>query len=141
MRPGKQIGHAATGPGKITDRQMWWQATSTLHREKSKRANQAKVISPQRSLPAMSEPATIPPPRRCYELDIKIGGDSWADVLRHLDELSRHIPEHGQECNSVSGGYSGNHWVTCYHDLDMTHDKYFELLDAHLASTRRTSHE
>lgn len=71
-------------------------------------------------------------PHRAYELDIHIGGDSWEDVLRHLQDLAHHIPDHGLECNSTSGGYSANHTVHVAHRPEMNHDRYFDDLSEYL---------
>jgi len=73
------------------------------------------------------------PPRRAFELTIKIGGDTWRDVLRDLLDTARHVEQHGPQCNSVSGGYSTNHIVDVRVDPDMTHDRYVDQLEAYLA--------
>lgn len=76
-------------------------------------------------------------PHRAFELEITIGGDTWADVLRDVRDLASHIPEHGPACNSVSGGPGGNHIVTVRVDETMTHDRYFKELDAYLEETKK----
>jgi hypothetical protein len=67
---------------------------------------------------------------------ISIGGDDWEAVVRDLDYLARHVAEHGAQCGSISGGYSGNHIVEVVEHPDMTHDRYFEELATHLAEER-----
>lgn len=93
----------------------------------------------------MSDTRPLPAPHRAYELEIKIGGDTWQDVLRHLHELQQHIPDHGEECNSVSGGSTSNHIVIVGRYPEMTHDRYVQELDEYLAMLRahksRSSHE
>ena len=76
----------------------------------------------------------IRPPRRPYELEIKIGGRTWDDVLYQLRELATHIPEHGMQCDSVSGSPSSNHSVSVYTDETMTDERYWRELDDYLES-------
>ena len=83
--------------------------------------------------PVIQEPP-IKMPKRAFELELRVGGDSWDIVLNELQELVRHIRKNGQECSSVSGGYGSNHLVTITHDPSMTHDKYFEQLDQYIAA-------
>lgn len=72
-------------------------------------------------------------PRRTFELDLHVDGDSWKDVLRELLYLAHHIEEHGPECTSVGGGYSTGHRVKVRHDPEMTGDLFREHLAVYLA--------
>lgn len=75
-------------------------------------------------------------PHRAYELDIHVGGDTWYDVMRNLEELADHIPDHGPACSSASGSPSCGHSVTVTHRPEMTHEKYIEALTAYLEARR-----
>lgn len=75
-------------------------------------------------------------PSRAFELNIKIGGDTWEDVLRNLRELASHVEDHGSNCNSVSGGYSSHHIVDVRIRPDLTHDQYSVELEEYLKNLR-----
>jgi hypothetical protein len=47
-----------------------------------------------------------------------------------------HIEEHGQSCNSVSGGVSSYHSVDIQHRPEMTSERFHEELKAHIAETK-----
>lgn len=75
-------------------------------------------------------------PQRRYELNLKLGADSWDYVLRALHQieidLSRLAPirtELGHDYESVSGGPDYGTSIKIKFDADMTHEKYFEQLD------------
>lgn len=70
-------------------------------------------------------------PKRAFELTIKIGGNTWEDVLRELSFLSVHLPEHGQDCDSVMGGCDSYHTVHVQETPGMTREKYFKELEAY----------
>ena len=72
-------------------------------------------------------------PRRTFELDVHVDGDTWSDVIRELTRMALHIEEHGPECRSVGGGYSTGHIVTVRHDSAMTGDTYRDQLDVYLS--------
>lgn len=71
-------------------------------------------------------------PKRAFEVQITVGGDTWADIKYQLRDLLPHIEDHGPECNSVSGSPSANHIVTVFQNPEMTHEKYFEAIHAWL---------
>lgn len=71
-------------------------------------------------------------PRRCYTLSIEIGADDWAGVMSDLKHIVDHIKECGERCSSVMGGPSSGYIVNIHHDPGMTHDRYFEILDAYI---------
>lgn len=77
------------------------------------------------------------PPRRKYELKVKIGADSWGDLTYELKYLLSHILDHGPQCNSVSGGSNTNHIVEISCNEEMTHDKYIKELNAYLEARRK----
>lgn len=78
-------------------------------------------------------PLQVNAPKRRFTIDISIGADDWDTARRELLEVADHIAQHGPECSSVSGGYSAGHAVTITERPEMTHDSYFEALEAYLA--------
>lgn len=72
-------------------------------------------------------------PHRRFEVEIRISGDSWPDVVSEARRLLEHVPEHGPNCDLVSGGYSTGSWVRVTEDQAQTHDRFVEQLDAYLA--------
>ena len=73
------------------------------------------------------------PPAHAFELRISIGGENWDYVVRTLQELADHIPEHGPTCGLCSGGAGGSHSVTI-HQRDVTPEQYHIELQQWLAS-------
>jgi hypothetical protein len=71
-------------------------------------------------------------PKRRFELEIIVSGDSWDDVIFNLKDLVPHVIDHGPECRSISGSPSSSHCVTVTERPDMTHEKYFEQIDEYL---------
>lgn len=67
-------------------------------------------------------------PRRCFMLDITIGGDTWEDVIRSLREASECIEYHCPTCKAASAGVSSGWVVEIDHRPDMTNGKYFDDL-------------
>ena len=67
-------------------------------------------------------------PQRRYKVTVTVQGDTWEDAVRELAETTRHVEQHGPECQQVSGGYSSSSIVAVEHDPDMTGDKYRELV-------------
>lgn len=65
-------------------------------------------------------------PHRAFEIELKVTGDTWKDVVYELNRIIDEVKEHGQDCKLVSGGYSSGGYVLINHDPNMTHDKYFE---------------
>lgn len=82
----------------------------------------------------------LKPPKRRFEVQIVIGGDTWPDVLDRLQDLLLHIGDHGPACSSVSGGYVSGHWVQVTEHPEMTHDRYVAELDAYLDSRKAVNH-
>lgn len=70
-------------------------------------------------------------PHRSYEVSITISGDTWQDIIYQLRDLLPHIEDHGPACNSASGSPSSGHIVYVRHDPTMTHERYFEILEAY----------
>lgn len=59
-----------------------------------------------------------------------------ANRLEAVERVMRHIIGCGQQCGLASGGYSTGASVMIVHRPEMTHDRYFEQLDAHLAAKK-----
>lgn len=81
---------------------------------------------------ALSKMPRPTPPRRAFELDIKMTGDTWKDVIRELRDLVIHIEQHGTACTSVSGGYSTSHTVQVRVDESITHESFAAELEEYL---------
>jgi hypothetical protein len=65
-------------------------------------------------------------PKRKFNLELSVGGDSWDDMIGLLDHY-RDLMAQGQvKCVSGSPSCGGFYEWTC--DLDMTHDKYMEAI-------------
>lgn len=68
------------------------------------------------------------PPVHAFEVRISIGGDDWGYVLRAIEELASHIPDHGPECGMCSGGGGGCHSVDIKR-RDVTPEQYHRELE------------
>jgi hypothetical protein len=79
-------------------------------------------------------------PRRCYELTINIGGDTWQDVLNQLGWVEQHIVEHGPKCKSISGTHMSYHQVDIEHNPRMTHQQFMIELHEFLEVTGKEKH-
>lgn len=75
-------------------------------------------------------------PKRRFDLQITIGGDTWEDVARACDEIVSHVAEHGPACTSVSGGPSSGWAVSVTERPEMTHEAYFAAVEKYLAEQR-----
>lgn len=72
-------------------------------------------------------------PRRRYELTFKIGADTYKDMLSAMQNwlwmMERDHPDLAQNHHGVSGGYSDGYSYDITVDPEMTHDRYFELVN------------
>lgn len=75
-------------------------------------------------------------PKRCFEVTIKIGADSWDDVIAEIDHLHYYIEVTGPSCRSVSGSPSSNHSVSIDHQPEMTHEIYHQQLKSFIEEMR-----
>ena len=75
-------------------------------------------------------------PHRRFEVTITVSADSWEDASRVIEDLLPHIVDHGPRCNSVSGGYSAGASVDIREDPEMTHERWWEAMEAYLAAAR-----
>lgn len=80
-------------------------------------------------------------PHRAYTLSIEIGGDTWEDVMSDLRHIVSHLRDHGEKCSSVMGGPSCGHTIGVRIDPEMTHERYFEMLDTYLAEKNATKQQ
>jgi hypothetical protein len=76
------------------------------------------------------------PPGRRFEVELKIGGDLWEDVLWELERLLGELSSHGPACSSVSGGHSSYHIVTVTEDASMTHERFSAAIQEWAAQER-----
>jgi hypothetical protein len=76
-------------------------------------------------------------PKRKYQMTFKIGADSWDEILSSMDnftlEMKMYHPNLDRNHNGVSGSPVAGYSYDVIVDPDMTHDKYFEQIDAYLA--------
>ena len=63
-------------------------------------------------------------PKRKVQLTVKIGADSWDDVVSELYAITNRIEREGPVSNLCSGGYSGSHIVIGSENPNQTGDKY-----------------
>lgn len=86
----------------------------------------------------MYKPAHTQPkvPHRRYELTLKLGADSWRDLLGILDhiqfELTVKADADEQRVSIVSGGYGSGCTLDVTCDPDVTHDSWYKALQAYL---------
>ena len=83
-------------------------------------------------MPARPE---LPPPRRRFVLEAKIGADDLDALKRALDEIVRRLDE-GLPMRCITGGYDSGWHVEVSEDPTMTHDGYVEALNAYVAKER-----
>lgn len=69
-------------------------------------------------------------PKRAFELEMKVGGDTLEDLMSTFLDFVDHIEATGKSC--VHGGPSSGGFFEIKHDPTMTHDRYIELLEKHL---------
>lgn len=67
--------------------------------------------------------------KRCYNITLSAGGDTWEIAMQQLRELFAEVEEHGPECKFVTGGYASGGYVKVEHDPSMTHAAYQVALE------------
>lgn len=67
----------------------------------------------------------LPPPRRAYELDLKVGADSLDAMIGYLRSFETDLYM-GKISNGVSGGYSAGSQYTLSIDESITHGSWAE---------------
>lgn len=74
------------------------------------------------------------PPKRAYQLVIRVDGDTWEDVVRMMREINTSVRDVGPDAfPCLSGGYSCGYTVQKVVDPTMTHDRWAEDLNAWLS--------
>ena len=69
-------------------------------------------------------------PRRRVEMEIQIGADNIAELVRALEQISFDV-DRGTRC-VVSGGPCAGWHFKVDEDDSITHDSYFAAVDVHL---------
>lgn len=72
-------------------------------------------------------------PKRKHEVGIRIGADSWEDVIHQLEHILFIAETSGPGRNSYSGSPSSNHSFVDTVEPHQTHEGYFKQLNAWLA--------
>ena len=73
-------------------------------------------------------------PQRAYRLTLRLDADTLADLSNALFNLS-HRADAGELTVGLSGGPSSGYIYELLHDPEQTHEKYFDDLRSHLATT------
>lgn len=84
-----------------------------------------------------------PPEQRRWKFVGKIEADTWEDLWRQFEQIEIEIstrPE-GEIPFDVSGGPDSNWAFTVTEKPDMTHDRYFEELNAYLESKKEAKND
>ena len=74
---------------------------------------------------------------RRHEVAIRIGADSWQDVLWALHHLEFIFSSEGPGHDLTSGGYSFSIIALDKTNEDVTHDSYFQEVEAWLDERRK----
>lgn len=75
-------------------------------------------------------------PKRCYEITITVGGDTWDDAIHEVLRLAYHAKDRGPECRCFCGGGHVGGSVEVRHDPNMTHERYIAELEEYLEMLR-----
>lgn len=74
---------------------------------------------------------------RRHEVAIRIGGDTWEDVVSALHNILFIADSEGPGHDSVSGGPSFGYIFVDQEHPEVTHDSYFEEVDAWIGERRK----
>ena len=80
-------------------------------------------------------------PERRFVLGMKLGADSREDLMSLLNSIVRDFERRGGQFDLITGGYSTGGTVVVVEHGDVTHDKYFEELNAWLAARKSASND
>ena len=69
-----------------------------------------------------------PPPKRAFEIKIRISADCWASALDELEFLAGELLARGPDCESVSGGVHSGHIVEVEENPEITPEIFREQL-------------
>ena len=78
---------------------------------------------------------------RRHEVAIRIGADSWADVISALNQLLYIADTEGPGHDLVSGGPTSGYVFVDQTSPDITHDSYFAEVDAWIDAMRQERKE
>jgi len=86
---------------------------------------------------------TTQQPQRRYQLTFTIGADDYQSMLSAMQNwlwfMEREHPDLAQNHNGVSGGYDSGYSYDLKVDPEMTHDRYFELVNIWLDDRDKTA--
>lgn len=68
-------------------------------------------------------------PRRSHVATLKIGADTWEDVIAALHAVIQEQGRDGPSLTTVSGGATFGYVWEYDHDPDITHDSYFRAIN------------
>ena len=79
-------------------------------------------------------------PHRRYQLTLDIGADTYDELLRAIhtfaDHMDMNYPALDYSTNGASGGVSTGYSYDVKVDNDMTHERWYEELQAYLAARK-----
>lgn len=75
--------------------------------------------------------------QRHHEVAIRIGGDTWKDVIASLRHLEYVFETEGPGRNLTSGGYGSGMIAVDVINEEVTHDSYFEEIEAWIQARRK----
>lgn len=70
------------------------------------------------------------PPRRRYVATIKVEADAARDLIGQVYHIADNWDRNGISPSSVSGGYNSGHIVTVDCDESITHESWWEAMQA-----------
>jgi len=73
--------------------------------------------------------------KRAHSLALAIGADTKDDLVAELHHIAERVARDDLTIGGM-GGPSCGYTYAYHHDPDMTHDRYFELIDIELAEAR-----
>ncbi len=79
----------------------------------------------------MTDP--IEKPHRAFELTIRIGADSFENLMSEVDSAFAHTRKLRENCNMVSGGINAGVSIYLETDESMTTKRYHEELERYLS--------
>jgi hypothetical protein len=75
-------------------------------------------------------------PQRAHRIEIDAGADTAEDLAWELRQLATRL-ERGDLTRGCIGGPSSGSIYTYTHNPEMTHERYFAEIEAHLAAERK----
>lgn len=78
--------------------------------------------------------------RRRVRFNLKLEADSWDECWKALDHIATEVARGNlRGPNAASGGPASGYTLTADEDESITHESYFEALEAHLAKQREAA--